>query len=270
MKRIVLAFVAAILIAATAHAAIYGGARRALTLAGPSSFLETDLLAWWDADPSNWGPNGGMTDDGGGLLSSWRDIVGGFEVTAATTARPTFSLTSFGGVPGVTFDGTANTMTGLGAALLAMLPKDGVASEIWVLAQNNAATGARMFASYGAGNTTGRGVGNSATTARAFTGFDNGGTPATQNTDFGTFNTRAVLRAEFGSAQTMGTLNGVAGIPSNVIPATTVTRVRIGAGSGGAAANFGLGVVATIMITRALSSAKASALTSYLMARRGL
>jgi hypothetical protein len=56
-----------------------------------------------------------MTDDGSGVISAWVDKVGAMSVTAATTARPTWTvgaLTSPTGnaKSGLTFDGTANCM----------------------------------------------------------------------------------------------------------------------------------------------------------------
>lgn len=78
------------------------------TASGPVTALSTTLQALWSADSHG---TANMTDDGSGLISSWKDLVGGLDATAATTARPTWAATSFEGVGGVTGDGVANVMT---------------------------------------------------------------------------------------------------------------------------------------------------------------
>ncbi len=72
----------------------------------PVASLGSTLGAWWTADDHG---TARMTDDGSGVISSWTDSVGAMAITAATTARPTWTSTAFNSAyAGLTFDGTAN------------------------------------------------------------------------------------------------------------------------------------------------------------------
>ena len=54
-----------------------GGRYRHITL--PTDILGSPLKAWWDAD--DWGNASLVTDDGSGLISSWKDRVGSMALT---------------------------------------------------------------------------------------------------------------------------------------------------------------------------------------------
>jgi hypothetical protein len=88
--------------------------------------LEPSLLkGWWCAD--DYGTL--MTDDGGGLISSWTDRMSKIAATGATTDRPTWSASSWpGGQAGVTFDGAATRLFTLSFAALGYLAWDGWSS----------------------------------------------------------------------------------------------------------------------------------------------
>lgn len=59
-----------------------------------------NTVAWYDYQDLTT-----LTDDGGGLISSWRDkLLSGHDLTAATTARPTLTA------DGILFNGTDNAM----------------------------------------------------------------------------------------------------------------------------------------------------------------
>ena len=235
----------------------------------PLGALGSDLLAWWDADPSYWGAKGSIAL-GPTRVSSWSDVVGGYnmansDVTEGT--RPIWSASQFNGGYGVTFDGVDDLLA-LSTAP-SQFPGSANPSELWVLAQNDATAGARIFFGYGASNTTGRSVGVNSTTARAYTGDGTGFI----NTDFavGGFTTgsRGVERGQFGATQTTGTFNGATPVSNIVVPSTTLTRLRVGAGpTGTAGANFAQGTVVAAIITNPLGSDRAPALQTWLISRR--
>lgn len=74
----------------------------------PHVLSRSILRALWHSDDHG---TSLMTDDGGGLISAWKDLINLTNPTATTTARPTWAATSFDGVrSAVTFDGSANAM----------------------------------------------------------------------------------------------------------------------------------------------------------------
>jgi hypothetical protein len=225
--------------------------------------LGADLLAWWDAEqPAT------IT---GSAVSSWADVVAGYTATQAVGgSQPIYSATSFNGRRGgITFDGTAAQLTCLSAGLLAQL--GGSASyEMWAAVDQTALvadTTVRCVVSVGAANTTSRrmnrliaapGVNRASTT----TGDGVGSTTATNSTVV--FFGRHVVRSQITATQTMTEVDSVAMAPAAVVPATTATRVRIGAAANTAASAFWQGVVNTVLITRPLSTAQVNQLNAYL------
>ncbi len=68
--------------------------------AGETAIRAGNTVAWYDYTDATT-----LTNDGAGLISSWRDKLGsGHDLAAATTARPTLGAT------GITFDGITNGM----------------------------------------------------------------------------------------------------------------------------------------------------------------
>ncbi|HTM77999.1 MAG TPA: hypothetical protein VL133_10260, partial [Devosia sp.] len=60
--------------------------------------LGASLLAWWDASQG--------VSLSGSQVTAWADRKSGYSVAQGTgAARPLWSATSFGGKPGLTFDG---------------------------------------------------------------------------------------------------------------------------------------------------------------------
>jgi hypothetical protein len=232
----------------------------------PLAVLSSDLLAWWDADPQYWGPKGSITL-GPTRVSLWTDIVAGYNATngdATEGTRPIYSATVFNGGPGVQFDGVDDVLT---LTLSGQFPSDATPSELWLLAQNDAASSARMFLSYGSGNTTSRALGDVGTLARGFVG----NTAGTIGVDgvAGSFAGRSVLRLEVGATQSIITIDAVASSPVAVTPTTTTpTRLRLGASPAVAPGNPAQGTIVAAMITNSLSTAKAAALQSWLISRR--
>jgi hypothetical protein len=117
--------------------------------------LGAALKAWWNADDHG---TANMTDAGAGLISAWKDRVGGLNTTATTTARPTWAATSFNSAfASLTFDGVANVLAGVGAAYASILPVGATAGEIWGLADQTETAGSNnnLFG-YGGTSASGR------------------------------------------------------------------------------------------------------------------
>jgi hypothetical protein len=69
---------------------------------------------WLDANDS------GTITESSSLVSQWNDKSGNARhATASSTARPTYSATSFNSKPGISFDGTANVLRADGLATIA-------------------------------------------------------------------------------------------------------------------------------------------------------
>jgi hypothetical protein len=108
----------------------------------PYVIPRSKLKAWWHADDHGMA---NMTDAGSGVISAWKDRIGGLSLAASTTARPTWAADSFdGGLAGVTFDGTANVMS------VASIPFSGaVDCEIWALVSVSAGAAVAHLVSFG-------------------------------------------------------------------------------------------------------------------------
>ena len=87
------------------------------------------------------------------LVSQWNDKSGNIRhATASTTARPTYSATSFNSKPGLTFDGTANVLRADSLATIAQ-GNDSPWSAICVVSVPSSATFRTLFA-FGTSGTT--------------------------------------------------------------------------------------------------------------------
>jgi hypothetical protein len=94
--------------------------------------LRSLIVAWLHADDH--ANSSLMTDDGGGLISSWTDRIAGRTWTASGAGRPQWSTTALNGFAGLTGDGvntlmTNNVVTGFPAQC-----------EVWILAVMNVAS----------------------------------------------------------------------------------------------------------------------------------
>jgi len=84
-----------------------------------------------------------MTDDGAGLISAWKDRISGVNLTATTTARPTWAASSFNtSYAGVTFNGTTNT---LATTAFTALPTGATAGNIAIMVSQNSSAGPLFF-----------------------------------------------------------------------------------------------------------------------------
>lgn len=229
--------------------------------------LGSDLVEAWDASRS------AMTDDGAGLISALVGLKSGYILSAATTARPTYSATSFNGAPGLTFNGTANAMTCTTAGLLAALPAAAGACELWALVSQAALvadTGARYAMGYGAAVNTGRVIGRGVATGvnRGRVGTGDGSALQLRNEGTIDLSTRHVIRATIGATESVVYIDGVASTALSVVPSTTASRVVLGANPAVSPGNFWEGVIAFAAITLPLSVARAADLHAHLMGRK--
>lgn len=241
--------------------------RSALT--SPLAQLGSYLIEMWDAEATT-----SLTVGGGGAVSAWAGLKASLSVAQAVGgAQPIYSATSFGGGAGVTFDGTDDELT---LALAGQLPSGAVAGELWTLSWPTAAVAdntVRHVVAYGsvASNTTrriARAISNSKIVA---TGVSGTGAGATQVLSPGrSFSSRSVARWQTNPTVSVLSVDGITDGSLAVVPNTTATRLRFGAGAAGTAANFWQGQIAAVLVTHPLPGGLASALTGYLLRRRRL
>jgi hypothetical protein len=236
----------------------------------PDNIGRDMLVAWWSAKDHG-GTN--MTDDGGGLISSWKDRISGINCVGATTERPLYSATGLRSGPALQFDGAGNRLTataGFGA-----IPIGTASGEIYVrCSQDDLATSStniREVFHYGPGVSTAHA---SRVVFRAIVGGSNRGrisdptgiltTNLALDGDFSGFQ---VIGTKFDSATIYGYTNGAAFSTPSVASAfvTTLTRLCIGASHSAGLANLWLGWVSdVIVISGVLSAAQRTNLMAYL------
>lgn len=224
--------------------------------------LGSALLCWLDA--------GYPLTLSGGAVQTWTDIAAGYAFTQGVSAsRPAFGAASFNGGPGVTFDGVDDGLT----LASQPFPSGANSCEIWALADQTtlvADAGSRTVFAYG---------GNSSNTARSLRKVVSGGTiyaAAPIGTGAGATTVlgpasdwagRAIVRAQIGAANTTVSKAGSAGTATAAAPSTGSTRACIGYATTDTPAAFWQGIVASILVTAALSADQAAALTTYLQRR---
>lgn len=195
------------------------------------------LSAWWNADDHG---TANMTDDGAGLISNWVDRIGGIALSGTTTARPTWTNNAFNtSKAGVTFDGTATTLTGTS---LTPLPSGAVAGEMWLsMTQILAQVGVML--SYGG---VAAGARRRLSCNATFHPIVSDG--ATNLTQSGTpfLSSPGVVSGQMFATTENGWMSGVA-FPNNPVTISTLntgtTRMRLGADNNTAAASFFSGVI---------------------------
>lgn len=237
----------------------------------PVTILGPSLLAWWTADRAD------LITLSGAQVTSWKDVVAGYDaVQAVSGSRLIYGATSFNGMPGLTADGVDDEMTCADAGLLAALPDAAEPGEIWGVAQQNALvadSSPKILASYGgATSPTRRGL-----ERVVATGVNRGrivtGTGASAPTVVDTavdLSGRHVMRGRWAVTDNGVAVDTSAEVTAAAVPATTVLRLRIGAISNTAAANFWSGVVRDIVVTGPLSAAQIAALKAWALPRRML
>lgn len=221
--------------------------------------LGADLLGWWSADRSD------LITESGGLVSSWVDSVGAYDMTAAAAARPTYSATSWNSSsPGITFDGTANCL------VLASQPFPAAAnpSEIWAIVEQTALSGDttnRTVFAYGDAGITSRILRRVVVSAQNRVGISVGDGAAAITADVSTVNffNERVARGVFSATESTAYIDGNGGTPSAAVPATATSRARIGATAAAVAAGFFQGVIRHVLVTGLLDAGQVTSMNAW-------
>jgi len=213
------------------------------------------MLAWWDAAF-------GITVTGAGV-SSWIDRKNGYALVQATDgARPAYSATGFNGFPGLTFDGTADYLS------MESQPfgSDDGNFEIWAVLQNDAdgaTTGNKFAVAIGAPSATANMVRNTNNVMRSTTG-------SALAEAAGPFASRHVVRSIFKTGQISIVVDGGTAVTTAVDPAIGSIRTRVGSNISDTASSFWHGKARDVIVTSLLPAPEASALQTFLLARRAL
>lgn len=227
----------------------------------PVTDLGTDLLGYWEANRSD------LITQSGGFVSSWKDVVAGYDaVQAGGSAKPGYSATGFNGAACITYDGTDDELTLTPTP--ASFPIGSTGVEMWGLAQNDALVAdatSRYVVGYG-GDTASvsRRVGRNVASSANRASLQLNTSVAELTVDF---TGRHVLRGEVGSTDSFVSIDGTKSSVLSVVPTTTGIRLRLGASNSGATA-FWQGSIAAVLITKPLSTDKATALAAWLNSRR--
>ncbi len=236
----------------------------ALRGAGFTPLSLGSLATWWDADDHG---TARMTDDGAGLISSWTDRVAGLAITAATTARPTWTANAFNtSYAGLTFDGTANCFV---TTTLTAIPTGANAGWAMVVVAPTTSVTLYHILSYG-------GTANGSLRSLRKTSADGGqvtdGTTGVNTT--GNFKTPNMLYGDWSGTAENGYLNGslIAGSPATIGSLNTgTTRFRLGASDATSPGSFTNGVIRHLFIgTGTLSTTDRQNLEAWVRADSGL
>jgi hypothetical protein len=234
----------------------------------PVSALGADLLAYWDADRTDL-----MTRDGSNLISSWRDVKAGADLTQPTTTlQPVWSATSFNGSPGVTPDALDDFLQ------LAPHPfwTGATAGEIWAVCAQDALPAdatVRTLVAVGPGSANGRVISRVVVTLANRLRVQSGdGTSAQVRTgSTGDFSARHVVRHIVSATDQAGEIDGTSDPTSGaVVSSSNNTRMRLFAFTNTGATLFWQGKIRKLLFTNALTAEKASALRIWLLTERKL
>lgn len=230
----------------------------------PLSALGSDLLGYFEARRPD-----SMTT-GSSLVAEWRCLKTGYAVTQGTDgAKPVYSATSFGGDPGLTFDGIDDVL------LNTNHPYPTASFEVWqVLSQGTLPADTTQKYSFGMG----AGSGTGATISRVVAGGNNrirgtvgNGTSAFNSTNSSVdFSSRHIARMIVSSTGVKMEIDGVTVTEAAVIPSLNNARFRFGAFINTLPGNFYQGQIAACLITNLLSGVRLADLQNWLLARRRL
>jgi hypothetical protein len=215
--------------------------------------LGVKLKGFWNTDDHG---TALMTDDGAGVISSWKDRVASLNCTATTTQRPIWAATSFNSTfAGMTFDGTANLM---GSAGIGSLPSGATAGEVWVLCSQlvpGATTGAKHIAAYGLGGGAGRIIYRvSSGGVNRVTFFD--GTAALTDTVVD-FSGVTIVGGSWSGTTLAGRINGAASNPATAVIGSLATGTqRLCLATNAGFANPGNCVLRFLLVTTTLTLAE--------------
>jgi len=227
----------------------------------PHALTRSVLRAWWLAD--DWTNALLATNDGSGLLSSWKDRISLTNPTATTTLRPTAAAASFTGTDGVTragvtFNGTATAMT---TTSITAIPTGATAGEIFIV--GNFTTGT----SIGYGTTGGALARRITYSASPAITLSDGSTSLSATIANGPH----IVNGWWSGTQMGGSIDGTDLTPVTIATLNTSSaRLRLGATVGASPGTFGNGVLRHAMVTTLLDSTLRQRLVGYLAWESGL
>jgi hypothetical protein len=243
------------------------GRSGAATLWTPA-VLGASLLAYWSADDHG---TANMTDDGAGVISTWKDSVGALTTTAALTVRPTWAATSFNSAyAGVTFDGSNDRMN---VASVGSLPVTTVASEIHALVDQTVAgatAGIKRLFAYGSGAANGARslVRVPISNVNRLRVYD--GTVTLMTDTIHDFSGPHIVGGRFSAATATAWFDGKATNPASAAMAFSTGTTGTTIGSTVSAAEFWTGVERYIFVTAVLSDANRQRLEGWMAHNSGL
>lgn len=228
--------------------------------------LGPSLLAWWDAERPDL-----ITRDGSGFVSSWRDVVAGYDVTQPTAGlQPVYGATSFGGRPGITSDGVDDVLTL--APVPAAFPIGAAGSELWAAMDQTALPAdvtIRVATGYGFASATNRYLARTVGSGinRGLGTFGDGTVQKASLNSTVDLTGRHAVRAALGPAAVQADVDGIAGPSVAGVPATTNNFLRIFGGSASTSTSLFQGGLNLVLVTLPLAQAQADNL-AYFVARR--
>jgi hypothetical protein len=237
----------------------------------PVASLGDDLIEMWDASRSD--TVFALTDATyTNAVHSWKGLVTGANLAQSTpNLKPKYDPTGLSGTPCITFNGTTNWLKCTDSGLMALLPTGTDPCEIWALCSQDAdpsdAT-TRHVAGYA--NTSlanGRSISRIPVTGvnRGRTYMGTGASAGVATDTHVDLSGVHVLRGILGTTQTSVQVDGEALGTTSVTPATgTPAFFMVGSIPALAAANWWQGKISVIVVTKPLSSDKATALHNYL------
>lgn len=224
--------------------------------------LGASLLAWWDAQRSD------LITQLGGAVSSWKDIVGGYDaVQALGASKPVYDSTGFNGSPAIYGDGLDDELTL--APVPAGIPVGAIACEEWWLVDQRslvADTTARTIGGWG-GSTTSVSRRMQRTVVAGVNRasvIDTGSTFTNASSDF---SGRHVLRLIATGTQIDLEVDGVSAGGAAQVSAIGTSRLRFFANTAATAGGFALAGVAARAITLPLSAQDAASMYGFLNRR---
>jgi len=243
-----------------------GGAGASAPAWAPAD-LGASLLAFWDAERAD------LLTLATAAVTTWTDATAnGYAITQSTTsAKPTYSATSFNSRPGVTFD-KANSQrlvrTGIGS-----LPVNADPCEIWlVMDQTALVADTALMSLFEYGNSTNafrraeRLVSGGVNYAQGRVGTG-AGASAFSNANI-PFSGKHVVRYAIGATSSQVHMDGNAGLSQNIVPATSSGNMSMGMTNSG---SFPMtGIINACLVTAALDADQAAALLAWGKARAGI
>lgn len=248
-------------------------------MAGPfdaaaPAFYPTDLgaslFAFWDAERTDL-----ITKDGSNLVSSWKDVVGGYDaVQAIGASKPLWSAIGFNGRPCVIPDGIDDEMTlapvpagipigSSGCIMLALVDQTALPAD---------AT-ARAVAAYGgSSNSVNRYLARIVVSGqnRAQAQAGNGSVSVNANLLSADFSGRHLAAAVITGADVIAQMDGVSSTPSVTVPGTTSTRLRLfSLTSTSPGAFWGSPTSALLITSPTLTAGQLASITAWANARKG-